>query len=148
MNLFFILLAFVIGMATTVQAGVNSQLRVAIDNPILAAIISFSGGLTVLIFAFALFNTGPVPALEDFRQVSWWKFFGGAFGAFYVFSVIFIVRDLGPANMLALAVAGQLLAAIVIDHYGWLGFSVHHVSPLRLVGVAFLVVGVYLILKN
>lgn len=145
---FFIFLAFVIGMATTVQAGVNSQMRLAIDNPILAAIISFSGGLTVLIFAFTFFNTGPVPSLESLRQVSWWKFFGGMFGSFYVLSVIFIVRELGPANMLALAVAGQLLAAIVIDHYGWLGFSLHPVSPLRLVGVAFLVVGVYLILKN
>ncbi len=135
-------------MATTVQAGVNSQMRLAIDNPILAAIISFSGGLTVLIFTFAFFNTGPVPSLESLRQVSWWKFFGGVFGSFYVLSVIFIVRELGPANMLALAVAGQLLAAIVIDHYGWLGFSLHPVSPLRLLGVAFLVVGVHLILKN
>lgn len=144
----FIFLAFAIGVATTVQAGVNSQMRLAIDNPILAAIISFSGGLTVLILTFTFFNTGPIPTLETLRQVSWWKFFGGAFGSFYVLSVIFIVRDLGPANMLALAVAGQLLAAIVIDHYGWLGFSLHPVSPMRLIGVAFLVVGVYLILKN
>lgn len=145
---FFIILAFVIGMATTIQAGVNSQMSLAINNPILSAMISFSGGLTVLIFAFAFFNTGPVPSLESLRQVSWWKFFGGAFGSFYVLSVIFIVRDLGPANMLAMAVAGQLIAAIVIDHYGWLGFSIHPVSPMRLLGVGFLVVGVYLILKN
>ncbi len=144
----FIFLAFIIGMATTIQAGVNSQMRVAINNPILAAIISFSGGLTVLIFAFTFFNTGPIPSLESLRQVSWWKFFGGVFGSFYVLSVIFIVRELGPANMLALAVAGQLIAAIIIDHYGWLGFSITPVSPMRMVGVGFLVVGVYLILKN
>ncbi|MPR34344.1 DMT family transporter [Salmonirosea aquatica] len=148
MNLIFALLAFIIGMATTVQGGVNSQLRVAIGNPFLAAIVSFSGGLTVLVLSFVLFNTYPLPSVETLRQVSWWKFIGGAFGSLYVLSVIFIVRDLGPANMLALAVAGQLIAAIVIDHYGWLGFSVQTVSPLRLLGVAFLVVGVYLILKN
>ena len=135
-------------MATTVQGGVNSQLRVAIGNPFLAAIVSFSGGLTILILSFVLFNTYPLPSPETLRQVSWWKFIGGTFGSFYVLSVIFIVRDLGPANMLALAVAGQLIAAILIDHFGLLGFSVHAVSPLRILGVAFLVLGVYLILRN
>ncbi len=135
-------------MATAVQGGVNSQLRVAIGNPFLAAIVSFAGGLTVLVFSFLLFNTYPLPSIETLRQASWWKFIGGAFGAFYVLSAIFIVRDLGPGNMLALAVAGQLIAAILIDHFGWLGFSVHALSPLRILGVAFLVLGVYLILKN
>lgn len=148
LNILFVFLAFAIGMATAVQGGVNSQLRVAIGNPFLAAIVSFSGGLTVLILSFLLFNTYPFPSVETLRQVSWWKFIGGAFGSFYVLSAIFIVRDLGPGNMLALAVAGQLIAAILIDHYGWLGFTAHSISPLRLVGVAFLVVGVYLILKN
>jgi len=148
MNPIFILLAFIIGMANTTQAGINSQLRLAIGNPILAAIISFSGGLTVLVLVFTFFNTYPIPSADSLRQVPWWKFVGGAFGSFYVLSVIFIVRELGPANMLALIVAGQLIAALLVDHYGWLGFSIHSISPARILGVGFLVVGVYLILKN
>ena len=135
-------------MANTTQAGINSQLRVAIGNPILAAIVSFSGGLTVLALVFTFFNSYPIPTIDTLRQVPWWKFVGGAFGSFYVLTVIFIVRELGPANMLALIVAGQLIAALLVDHYGWLGFSIQAISPARILGGGFLVVGVYLILKN
>jgi bacterial/archaeal transporter family-2 protein len=148
MNWIFVLVAFLLGIANTTQSGVNSQLRIALDNPILAAIISFSGGLTVLLISYVLFNTSAVPTPDVFRQVSWWKFTGGLFGAFFVTSVIMIVNNLGPANMLSLIVAGQLISAIIIDHYGWLGFHVQPINLARVTGVIFLIVGVYLILKN
>jgi bacterial/archaeal transporter family-2 protein len=148
MNWFFLIIAFLLGIANTTQSGVNSQLRLSLDNPILAAIVSFTGGLTLLLICYALFNTSEVPTFDSLRQVSWWKFTGGLFGAFFVVSVIMIVNNLGPANMLCLIVAGQLISAIIIDHYGWLGFSVQPINIARILGVAFLVIGVYLILKN
>lgn len=148
MNWIFVIVAFLLGIANTTQSGVNSQLRFALDNPILAAIISFSGGLTVLVVSYTLFNNSEIPTLDAMRQISWWKFTGGLFGAFFVTSVIMIVNNLGPANMLCLIVAGQLISAIIIDHYGWLGFHVQPINLARITGVVFLVVGVYLILKN
>src|SRR5688572_18329213 len=102
MNWFFLLLAFLIGMANTVQSGVNAQLRVALGNPLMAAITSFGLGLMILLVAFLLFNQNPLPTLDTFRQVSLWKYAGGLLGAFYVVTVIFIVRDIGPANLICL----------------------------------------------
>ncbi len=148
MNWIFFVIAFLLGIANTTQSGVNSQLRFALDNPILAAIISFSGGLIILLISYTLFNNSEVPSLDTFRQISWWKFTGGLLGSFFVISVIMIVNNLGPANMLCLIVAGQLISAIIIDHYGWLGFHVQPINLARITGVIFLVVGVYLILKN
>ena len=148
MNWFFLLLAFMIGMANTLQSGVNAQLRVALGNPLMAAITSFSFGLFVLLVAFPFFNQNPIPNLATFRDVSIWKYAGGFLGAFYVVTVVFIVRDIGPANLICLVIAGQMLAAIVIDHYGFQGFAVHPVSFARICGAILLMAGVYLILKN
>jgi transporter family-2 protein len=69
-------------------------------------------------------------------------------GAFYVLTVIFIIRDIGPANMICLVVAGQMVAAMTIDHYGMQGFAVHQLTFPRIAGAVLLISGVYLILKN
>ena len=148
MNLFFLFLAFLIGISNAVQSGVNVQLRESINNPILAAVISFFVGFVVLSIAFVCFNQNPVPNLADLKQVSWTRFMGGVLGAFYVLTVVFIVRNIGPANMICLVVAGQMIAAITIDHFGLQGFAVHQITLPRVAGAVLLVAGVYLILKN
>ncbi|MCE6988971.1 DMT family transporter [Dyadobacter sp. CY323] len=148
MNWLFLLFAFLIGISNTVQSGVNAQLRESINNPILAALTSFFVGFVVLLIAFACFNQNPIPSLDDFKQVSWMRFMGGVFGAFYVLTVIFIIRDIGPANMLCLVVAGQMIAAMTIDHFGFQGFAAHQITWPRIAGAILLVAGVYLILKN
>ena len=147
MNYFYLLLAFLIGVATAVQGGVNSQLRLSLGNPILAALFSFGVGFVVLLLAFAVFNQNEVPSVHAIRQLSWWKFIGGLFGAFYVLTVIFVVRDIGQGALVCLAVAGQLIAAVVIDHYGLLGFAVNHLTLPRLLGVILLIIGAVLIVK-
>lgn len=147
MNWFFAFLAFLLGVANTVQSGVNAQLRESLGNKMLAAITSFVVGLVALLIAFGLFNKEPIPSVESFRQVSLYKLSGGVLGAFFVLTVIYIVRDLGSANMLCLIVAGQMLTAVVIDHFGLLGFASHSINPMRILGVVFLIAGVYFVLK-
>jgi bacterial/archaeal transporter family-2 protein len=148
MNWIFLIFAFLIGVSNAVQSGVNVQLRESLNNPMLAAISSFGVGLIILLIAFASFNKHPIPNASDFSNIPWTRFLGGALGAFYVLTVVFIVRDIGPANMICLVVAGQMVATIVIDHFGLQGFPVHQITVPRLTGAILLVIGVYLILKN
>ena len=148
MNWIFMIFAFLIGISNAVQSGVNTQLRESINNPILAAMTSFFVGLMVLTIAFACFNQNPIPSLADLKQVSWARFMGGVLGAFYVITVIFIVRNIGPANMMCLVIAGQMVTVMTIDHFGLQGFAVHHMNLPRILGTILLVGGVYLILKN
>lgn len=148
MNWIFLFLAFLIGISNAVQSGVNAQLRESLNNPILAAITSFSVGLIILLVAFALFNQNPVPRPGDFTQIPLTRFLGGALGAFYVITVIFIVRKIGSANMMCLVIAGQMATVMTIDHFGLQGFAVHQITLPRLAGAVLLVVGVVLILKN
>jgi transporter family-2 protein len=52
---------------------------------------------------------------------------------------------LGAAALIALVVAGQSLASIVIDHFGWVGFEPKHVSAGRLLGMGLVGAGVVLV---
>lgn len=147
MNYFYLLLAFLTGLAVTVQAGVNANLRQAMTNPVLAAGISFGSGFLALVL-FLLVSGGSMPTFDTVRQVSWWKWTGGVIGAIYVTTVIISVPKIGTANLVSLSVAGQLTAALVLDHYGLLGFAHHPANGWRLLGVLLITGGVLLVVRN
>lgn len=143
----YLFLAFLTGLAVTVQAGVNANLRQAMANPVLAAAISFGTGfLSLVLLLLAVGGNMPSPSL--IKQTDWWKWTGGVIGAMYVTTVIISVPKIGTANLVSLSVAGQLVAAVVLDHYGWLGFTLHPANSWRLLGVACIMVGVMLVVKN
>ncbi|MHB8644107.1 MAG: DMT family transporter, partial [Gaiellaceae bacterium] len=52
---------------------------------------------------------------------------------------------LGAATLIAAVVAGQTVASVVVDQYGWVGFKVHHASPGRIAGIVLVGAGVALV---
>ncbi|HLL93417.1 MAG TPA: DMT family transporter [Spirosoma sp.] len=147
MNYIYMLLAFLTGIAISVQAGVNANLRQSLANPVLAAAVSFGTGFVALLIML-LASRASVPSMEAIRQLNWWKWTGGLIGAVYVTTVIVSVPKIGTANLVSLSVAGQLLAAVVLDHYGLLGFALHPTNGWRLLGMALIVAGVLLVVRN
>lgn len=147
MNYIYILLAFLTGLAVTIQAGVNANLRQMMANPVLAAAISFGSGFLSLVIVL-LVTGASLPTLDTVKQVSWWKWTGGVIGAIYVTTVIISVPKIGTANLVSLSVAGQLVAAVILDHYGLLGFALHPANGWRLLGVALIIAGVLLVVRN
>ena len=61
--------------------------------------------------------------------------------------VTLIGPRIGALWVLALSVAGQMLASIVVDHYGLLGFAQQPVTVTRLLGAALLFAGVVLVAR-
>lgn len=147
MTTIFYLLALLTGVAMSVQSGVNSGLRHGFGNPLLAAVTSFGTGFLALVLV-QLSIGNPAPPLDTMRQISWWKWTGGLIGACYVTTVIVTISKIGPGNLLSLSVAGQLIAAVVLDHYGLLGFAPHPANVWRLLGVAMIIGGVLLVVRN
>ena len=143
----FYILALLTGVAMSIQSGVNAGLRQGVGSPLLAAVISFGTGFLALILV-QLSVGNPAPTLETMRQISWWKWIGGLIGACYVTTVIVTITKIGPGNLLSLSVAGQLIAAIVLDHYGLLGFAPHPANTWRLLGVLLIIGGVILVVRN
>jgi len=141
-------LAYFLGIASgfglTLQIGMNSKLRTVLQNANTAALISFLVGTAGLIVLLAVTRT-PMPARETLASVPAWAWFGGLMGAFYVAISTVVASQLGTASLLGLALSGQLAMALVVDHFGWLGMPEHPITLTRLVGVALLGGGVWLV---
>lgn len=141
------LISILAGVAVALQTGVNSQLRTDTNNPVLTALISFLVGTVMLVILYmSVFRQSP--AFPDGYAFTWWKFTGGILGVIYVISIVIAAPRIGAANALAFIVGGQFVAAIIIDHYGYIGLPVVRISAYRIMGIVLLLAGVYLIQKR
>jgi transporter family-2 protein len=140
----YLFVAVAAGVMIPFQAGINTQLAQLVGSPIRAAFVSFVVGTLALLVLSALVLK-PLPSAARLGGAPWWLWTGGLFGAFYVAGNIFSAPKLGAATLIAAIVAGQSLASLLVDQYGWVGFREHHVSPGRLAGMALVLAGVALV---
>lgn len=143
MKLVFAFLVVLAGVGTVIQTGMNMQLRASLGHGILAALTNFCVGFVVLALAIFLCRI-PLPTLSSIGGTPAWAWLGGLFGAFFIGTLAVAGRELGGVVMVALIVTGQLLAALVFDHYGWLGFPVRPLSLSRIIGSVLLVTSLIL----
>jgi transporter family-2 protein len=139
-------MAVIGGVLLAVQAPTNAMLGKASGSPIVAAFISFLIG-TIALGAVVAATSGRLfaPAL---RQVPWYAWVGGFYGAFFVAVAAFGAPRVGMGVLLTAAVAGQLGAALVLDHYGLLGLDRHPVNMTRALGLALVLVGAVLVRRS
>jgi bacterial/archaeal transporter family-2 protein len=133
--------ALVAGMAAPTQFAINSQLRQVVGGPVVAAAVSFLVG-TVILFAAAAVVSRSVPELGPIMSAPPWMYLGGLLGAFYVCASIVLTPRLGVATTIGLFLAGQVMASIVIDHFGLFGIPVQPASIPRILGALLIIVGV------
>ena len=143
----YILMAMVVGAGAMVQAGINYQLSGVLGSPVSAAFVSFAVG-TLALALFALVSRVSVPEMGRLTQAPWHLFVaGGILGAIFVATTVVLVPKLGASALLAAVVAGQMICAILLDHWGLVGFPRHAFNPWRGVGAVMLLGGVILIRK-
>jgi bacterial/archaeal transporter family-2 protein len=140
----YLLFAFAGGVVLPFQAGINAQLADWLHSPLRAAFVSFFTGTIVLLVA-AAFVFKPLPSWGRIGDAPWWVWLGGALGAFYVAASIVSAPKLGAATLVALVVAGQALASLVVDQFGWVGFEPKHISVGRATGMLLVGAGVALV---
>ena len=143
MNPFYLVVALATGAAIAVQALANSRLRLALGTPVWAAIAQFIIGLAALA-VIAIVTRQPSPDTGGLWRMPWWGWLGGAVGALYIVVSIVLTPRLGTAVTLATITVGQMVAALVLDHYGWLGSPVIRLSLPRLLGAICLLTGIAL----
>lgn len=146
-TLLLMLIAMLAAGVIPVQAIVNGRLGQEVQNPLLASLISFTGG-TMLLCLLVLLSSGGWPAIPATARLPWYLFTGGLLGAVFVTAVLMLVPRIGTANLLAAAIVGQLLMSLIIDHFALLGMPQGSVSLSKLGGAALLVLGMLLIQRG
>jgi bacterial/archaeal transporter family-2 protein len=138
----YMLFALLAGAMLPIQFGINAQLAEWLGGSIRAAFVSFVVGATALLVAVLFAARGWPDRAGD---APWWVWTGGLLGAFYVLGSIVSAPRLGAATLVALILAGQALASLAVDHFGWVGFEEQPVTLLRVVGMLVLAGGVALV---
>jgi transporter family-2 protein len=140
----YVLLALAAGALLPFQTGVNARLAHFVESPVRAALVSFVVG-TIVLLVLSVAILKPLPSGSKLGGAPWWAWVGGVLGAFYVAVTVVSAPRVGAATLIAALVAGQMVASLVVDHFGWVGFPVHHVSAGRIGGLALLFAGVLLV---
>ncbi len=134
------------GGLVAMQAPINSGLGKAVGS-LPAASFSFAIGLVALVGITFVSGEG-FGQLGDVGGLSWYYLIGGLLGAVYVTTVLVSVRTLGAGGVTAATIAGQLTMSVVIDQLGILGLAQRQLTPGRVIGVALLAAGVYLVVES
>jgi bacterial/archaeal transporter family-2 protein len=139
-------IVFVAGGLIATQAGINAELARALGSPVLAATVSFVVG-TVALGACALWIYRQWPDKATVAGTPWWAWTGGLLGAVFVVITAALAKRLGAGTLISTAIAGQVLFALALDHFGLAGFTVRPVGFWRIVGASLLIAGTVLVRK-
>ena len=141
-----IALVFAGGLLIAIQAPTNAMLARAGDSPVLAALISFAVGTLALLVVWLA--SGTRSGAAPLARLPYYAWFGGLYGAFFVAVAAFAVPRIGVGSLITIGVAGQVVGALALDHFGLLGLPRDPVSVTKLVGAALVVVGVVLVRRG
>ena len=134
------------GGLVALQAPVNSTLGKSVGT-FAAASVSFGIGFMVLV-AITVVAGGGFGDVGKAGDLRWYYLTGGLLGAAYVTTVLVSVRSLGAGGVTAATIAGQLTMAVVVDRAGILGLEQRGLTFQRVMGIALLAAGTFLILRE
>jgi bacterial/archaeal transporter family-2 protein len=143
-RMIYLLAALIGGAFISIQVALNTLLRRYVGEPMQVTFVSYLAG-TLTAFFICVIARYPLPTSTALAQTSWWMWIGGCLGTLYVWSTIVATLRIGATLTLALTFAGQMVAALFLDHYGALGLTKYSASPIRIAGVVIVFLGVSLI---
>ena len=148
MHIIFGLIAFAIGFSTSVQSGINGQIRAAAGNPLVATAVNFTVGTILLVLILFFTWRKSIYRLPDRRRLRlthWWMWIGGPLGVIYVMATLLYPPVIGYGAFFSMMVAGQMIFSAAIDHIGWFGTTISKLSKKRLAGILLLLAGAVLV---
>ena len=103
---------------------------------------------SIFLFIAVALGRGSLAGLAQAGAAPWWAWGAGILGGMYITASAAFGSSLGGATFLALVVAGQMTAALALDHYGLLGFPGRPLDAWRVGGALLVVAGMLLLARG
>lgn len=139
-----LLLAAFAGAVVPFQSAINANLARSVGHPLWATFASLVMSVLVLLPVMVALRL-PLPSLAMMAKAPLWMWTGGAFGVCFVALAVVLLPKLGASGFVALALAGQVLTSMVLDHFGLFGLVEKQLTLPRVFGAVLLIAGVMLI---
>lgn len=131
---------FLAGVAIPVMAAMSGQIGLQVGAPTAAVAIFTIAAVVGTLFAqfngglrFNLIGDVAIPTMT-----------GGAIIAFYLLSISMLGPKIGLGTAILLVIGGQIASSVAIDTFGLFGALRVPYSPMRILGIALVVIGVIL----
>ena len=133
-------LALATGAMIPLQLAFNGQLGQSLRSTYAGAFYVFVVGLFAVAIIMVVANERwPRPA--DLANVPATAWLGGLIAAIYIVAVVFLVPRLGVGSTAVIIIAGQIIAAMVMDHFGAFGTPESPVTVARFGGASMVLFG-------
>ncbi len=142
-----ILLIILIGLAGGVAVGLQSPMASMITQRLgmFESVFIVHIGGALIAFVPLLFYSGG--KLSQWRSVPWYVLGAGVCGLVVIGAISYMIPRVGVAASIITIVAGQLLVGTILDQFGWLGAMQRPLDPTRAIGLAIVLVGVWLTVR-
>lgn len=140
---FVIAIAVIAGLAVALQAQFMGSLERAVGTSSGVFITYGAGSLlaTALWLARGATFTGA-------RKIPWYAWSAGALGLVIVGGIGYAAPRIGLSRTLIITVAAQVVAALLMDHFGLLSATQRTLDAARVVGVVLTIAGVWLVVRQ
>ncbi|KNY19587.1 DMT family transporter [Methylobacterium sp. ARG-1] len=138
-------LTILAGLANAIQPGQNATLSKSLGLPITAALLTLLVSTAALLVGGLALGKLEIPSGQQLVQVPWWAWLGGFLSVLLILAQLYASPTIGAASFLGIIVTVGVVASIVLDNYGWVGFAVHPASLWRILGAILMTAGVALV---
>lgn len=139
-----------------ILVGLAGGLAVGLQSPLASMLtqrLGFLESIFIVHIGGAIFSLLPLLILSgggrlaQWRSAPWYALAAGFFGLVVIAAVSFTIPRVGVAAAITTVVAGQIIMSAVLDNFGWLGASVRPLDAPRLLGLAVVMLGVWLTVR-
>jgi len=142
-----IILIIAVGLIGGIAIGLQSPMSSLISQKLgvlESVFIVHLGGAIIALIPLLFYGGGK---LGQWRNVPWYALGAGFFGLVVITALSYMIPRVGVAAAITTLVAGQLLIATILDHYGMLGAAIRSLDVTRVIGMSVVLFGVWLTVK-
>ena len=140
LNIKYIIWALLAGAFIPLIGILNARVGKALGEPIYATVIVFFVGILIALLVSIVFGKSSLTS-QNMQNLAPFDFAAGLIVAFYVISATVLAPKIGVANFIVMAVSGQILFSLMIDHFGLFGAPVKSINLLQFGGTILLLIG-------
>lgn len=139
---FIIVIGLIAGMAIGIQGPLSSMVTQKI-GPLESVFIIHLGGAIAALIPMAFVGS----RLGEWKSVPWYALGAGALGLIVITVMGYAIPRIGAAGALITLMAGQILVASILDHFGLLGVTPRAIDLQRIIGFGVVIFGVWLTVR-
>lgn len=146
-DIIYLALAIITGALIPIQAATNAVFSKSIGNPLITGLMVFIVGLIGMI-VFIIISRTSFPTPQQLISAPTYSYLGGIIVATYVVMITILTPRIGVGSAIALIVTGQIICAILIDHFGLFNVQVRTIDTGRIMGIVLMIIGIYFVMKK